>query len=42
VVFLLSEESAFISGAEIAADGGLTGHVSHKRIADAIRPLAAE
>jgi 3alpha(or 20beta)-hydroxysteroid dehydrogenase len=38
VVFLLSEESAFVTGAEIAADGGLTSHVSHKGIADAIRP----
>jgi len=36
VVYLLSEESRFVTGAEIAVDGGLTGHVSHKRIADAI------
>lgn len=42
VVYLLSEESAFITGAEIAADGGLTSHVSHKRIADAIRPTSEE
>lgn len=38
VVHLLSDESAFTTGAEIAVDGGLTSHVSHKRIADAIRP----
>lgn len=38
VVYLLSPESSFVTGAEIAVDGGLTSHVSHKRIADAIRP----
>lgn len=38
VVHLLSDESAWTTGAEIAVDGGLTAHVSHKRIADAIRP----
>lgn len=37
VVYLLSPESSFVTGAEIAVDGGLTSHVSHKRIADAIR-----
>jgi 3alpha(or 20beta)-hydroxysteroid dehydrogenase len=37
VVYLLSAESSFVTGAEIAVDGGLTAHVSHKRIADAIR-----
>ncbi len=36
VVYLLSEESSFVTGAEIAVDGGLTSHVSHKSIADAI------
>ncbi|HET6826236.1 MAG TPA: SDR family oxidoreductase [Amnibacterium sp.] len=38
VVYLLSTESSFVTGAEIAVDGGLTSHVSHKGIADAIRP----
>jgi 3alpha(or 20beta)-hydroxysteroid dehydrogenase len=38
VVYLLSHESSFVTGAEIAVDGGLTSHVSHKGIADAIRP----
>jgi 3alpha(or 20beta)-hydroxysteroid dehydrogenase len=36
VVHLISDESAFTTGAEIAVDGGLTSHVSHKAIADAI------
>lgn len=36
IVYLVSDESAYMSGAEIAIDGGLTSHVSHKRIADAI------
>jgi 3alpha(or 20beta)-hydroxysteroid dehydrogenase len=35
IVYLISDESSFMSGAEIAIDGGLTSHVSHKRIADA-------
>ena len=38
IVFLTSDESAYLNGAEIAVDGGLTAHVSHKGIADAIRP----
>lgn len=37
VGYLISDESSFMNGAEIAIDGGLTSHVSHKAIADATR-----
>jgi 3alpha(or 20beta)-hydroxysteroid dehydrogenase len=40
IVYLISDESSFMSGAEIVIDGGLTSHGSHKRIADAIDPAA--
>jgi NAD(P)-dependent dehydrogenase (short-subunit alcohol dehydrogenase family) len=38
VVFLMSDESAWISGAEIAVDGGQAAHGGMKRLSDAVRP----
>jgi len=38
VVFLISDESSFISGAEIPVDGGLSAHGGVKSISDALRP----
>ena len=37
VAFLLSEQAAFISGAEIPVDGGMTAHGGVKSISDAMR-----
>ena len=37
VAFLLSDESSFITSAEIPVDGGLTGHGGGKAISDALR-----
>jgi len=41
VVFLLSGESSFITGAEIPVDGGMTAHGGVKSISDALHPGAA-
>ncbi|WP_329298160.1 SDR family oxidoreductase [Streptomyces sp. NBC_00659] len=40
VVFLLSDDSSFISGAEIPVDGGLTAHGGVKSVSDAPRTEA--
>jgi 3alpha(or 20beta)-hydroxysteroid dehydrogenase len=37
VLFLVSDESSFISGAEISVDGGMTAHGGVKSISDAVR-----
>ena len=37
VAFLLSDEAAYISGAEIPVDGGMTAHGGVKSISDAVR-----
>jgi 3alpha(or 20beta)-hydroxysteroid dehydrogenase len=39
VVFLLSDESSYISGAEIAVDGGTAAHGGGKLISDALRKV---
>jgi 3alpha(or 20beta)-hydroxysteroid dehydrogenase len=41
VLFLISDESAWISGAEIAVDGGQAGHGGMKRLSDAVRAAAS-
>jgi 3alpha(or 20beta)-hydroxysteroid dehydrogenase len=40
IVHLVSDESRYTTGAEIVVDGGMSAHVSHKGIADAIAPAA--
>ena len=37
VVYLISDESAYVSGAEIAVDGGQTAHGGVKSLSDAVR-----
>ena len=41
VLFLISDESDWISGAEIAVDGGQAGHGGMKRLSDAVRAASA-
>lgn len=39
VLFLLDDGAAFISGAEIPVDGGMTAHGGVKSVSDAVRAL---
>jgi 3alpha(or 20beta)-hydroxysteroid dehydrogenase len=41
IVYLMSDESSFVSGAEIAIDGGQTAHGAAKSISDALRAAAS-
>jgi len=41
VVFLLCDDSSFITGAEIPVDGGLTAHGGVKSVSDALREAAS-
>ena len=41
VAFLLSDHAQWISGAEIAVDGGQAGHGGMKRLSDAVRTVTA-
>jgi 3alpha(or 20beta)-hydroxysteroid dehydrogenase len=42
VVYLVSDESAFVSGAEIPVDGGFSSHGGAKSLSDAIRDAAGQ
>ena len=41
VRFLLSEDSSYLSGVEIAVDGGQTSHGGMKLLSDAVRAAAS-
>ncbi|MEN3279056.1 MAG: hypothetical protein V7607_196 [Solirubrobacteraceae bacterium] len=41
MVFLMSDESSFVSGIEIPVDGGLSGGAVAKALSDAVRPTPA-
>jgi len=40
VLYLISDESRYVSGAEIAVDGGQTSQAGVKYLSDAVRPVA--
>lgn len=39
VAFLLGDDASFVTGAEIAVDGGASGHAGAKPVSDAMRPF---
>ena len=41
VLYLISDESSYVSGVEIPIDGGLSSHGATKSMSDAVRALAA-
>jgi hypothetical protein len=42
VVFLISDESSFINGTDIAVDGGQIGHGGGKALMDAVDAAAQD
>ena len=42
VVFLISDEASFVSGAEIAVDGGMSAHGGGKSLSDAVLRAEAQ
>ena len=38
VAFLLGDDASYVTGAEIAVDGGSSGHAGAKTVSDALRP----
>ena len=38
IVHLLSSDASYVTGTEIAVDGGLTAHGGVKSVSDALRP----